>query len=341
MSFNSSQFITINPAYIEPQLLLPYSQKSGAFELLASGNPMVKLSDGDLQVYVKTLQLRTENAAGQSAYSEIPSCSVSAQLINTPTYMFRSQALYNHHDTRSAGVWNVALPEAERLAMRQSIFQQMRAALLYGMSPANGEGITNTNGATSITLPPDSNANTTVTTYDNGQMAIFLLQQITSIQVAAMQLGIPQKIVITGPQRTLGYMINVGIVQLTSYQRPGGGTMTTGQLVKEISEEWDNEIFYSFDDTLIGKGIGGTDLVIVTIPELKVPGGSEPNTNEFAKLSPGLLTNNMQYVDMPAPREIYSGTMPQGFTHVTSELRSTSGWTLRPELLYLVSMQYE
>lgn len=341
MSFNSSQFITINPSYIEPQLLLPYSQKSGAFELLAGGNPMVKLSEGDLQVYVKTLQLRTENSAGQSAYSEIPSCTVSAHLTSTPTYIFRSQALYNHHDTRSANVWNVSLPEAERLAMRQSIFQQLRLALLYGMSPANGEGIVNTQGATAVTLPPDSNGNTTVVTYDNGQMALFILQQIVNIQTAAFQLGIPQKLVITAPQRTLGYMIEVGIVQLTSYQRPGGGTMTTGQLVKEIHEEWDNEIFYSFDDTLIGKGQGGTDLIIITIPELKVPDGAEPNTNEFAKLNPGLLTSNMQYVDMPAPREIYSGTMPQGFTHVTSEMRATSGWVLRPELLTLVSAQYQ
>lgn len=341
MSFNSAQFITINPSYVEPELLLPYSQKSGAFELLAGANPRVRLSEGDLQVYVKTLQLRTENAAGQSAYTEIPSCAVRSDLISTPTYLFRSQALYNHHNVASAGVWGVSLPQAEQLAMRQSIFQQMRSALLYGMTPSNGEGIVNTPGVTAITLPADSNGNTTVVTYDNGQMALFLLQIIVNIQTAAFQLGIPQKIVITSTQEVLGYLIEVGIVQLTSYQRPGGGTMTSAQLVKEIHEEWDNEILYCFDDTLKGKGTGGTDLVIVTIPEVKVPDGTEPNTNEFAKLSPGLLASNLMYVDMPAPREIYSGTMPQGFTHVTSELRSSSGWILRPELTQLISMQYQ
>lgn len=340
MSFNSAQFATINPSYIVPELLMPYSQKSGAFELLAEGAPSIRLSEGDLQVYVKTIQLRTENAAGQSAYTEVPSCGISTDLISTPTYMYKAQALYSHHDVRSAGVWGVSLPEAERLAMRQSIFQQLRSALLYGMTPSNGEGITNTPGITHVTLPPDTNGNDTVITYDNGQMAIFLLQQIVSIQTAAFQLGIPQKIVICGTQETLGYLIEVGIVQLTSYQRPGGGTMTSAQLVKEIHEEWKNEILYVFDDTLKGKGAGNTDLIIISIPTLKVADGSEPNTNEFAKLSPGLLASNTMYADMPAPREIYSGTMPQGFTHVTSELRSTSAWMLRPELSLLVSMQY-
>jgi hypothetical protein len=341
MSFNSAQFVTINPNYMVPELLMPYSQKSGAFELLAEGVPSTRLSEGDLQVYVKTVQVRTENSAGQSSYTEIPSCGISTDLISTPTYMYKSQAIYSHHDVRSAGVWGISLPEAERLAMRQSIFQQLRTALLYGMTPSNGEGIVNTPGVIHVTLPPDSNGNDTVVTYDNGQMAIFLLQQILNIEIATFQLGIPKKIVICGTQESLGYMTKVGIVQLTSYQRPGGGTMTSAQVTKEINEEFKTDVLFVYDDTLKGKGAGGTDLIIITCPVLETQGKTEPNTNEFAKLSPGLLANNTMYCDMAAPREIYSGTMPQGFTHVTSELRSTSGWGLRPELTLLVSMQYQ
>jgi hypothetical protein len=48
----------------------------------------------------------------------------------------------------AAGGWNVALPEAQRLGMRQGIFQQLRNCLLYGMNPAGGEGLLNTAGAT-------------------------------------------------------------------------------------------------------------------------------------------------------------------------------------------------
>ena len=48
-----------------------------------------------------------------------------------------------------------------------------------------------------------------------------------------MQLGRQQRVVILGPQRILGAMEIQQIVQLTSYQRPGGGTDTVGNTVKK------------------------------------------------------------------------------------------------------------
>lgn len=65
--------------------------------------------------------------------------------------------------------------------MRQGIFQQLRSALLYGMNPAGGEGLLNTAGATTESLPPDSNGNTTVLTYDHGQMAVYLLGHVSDV----------------------------------------------------------------------------------------------------------------------------------------------------------------
>ena len=44
----ASSFTIVNPSYIDPGILLPYSQASGAFETLAEGQPLVRLSDGDL-----------------------------------------------------------------------------------------------------------------------------------------------------------------------------------------------------------------------------------------------------------------------------------------------------
>lgn len=99
-------------------------------------------------------------------------------MISTPTYMFRARAIYDHHDMAAAGNWGIALPAAQRLGTRRAIFQQLRNALLYGMNPAGGEGVLNTNGASTISLPADSGGNTTVLTYDHGQMAVFLLAQI-------------------------------------------------------------------------------------------------------------------------------------------------------------------
>ena len=61
--------VIVNPSYIEPGILLPYSQASGAFDTLAEGQPLTRLSDGDLYVYIKRIDMRSEVAAGQSAYN--------------------------------------------------------------------------------------------------------------------------------------------------------------------------------------------------------------------------------------------------------------------------------
>jgi len=332
-------FVTVNPSYVEPGLILPYVQASGAFDLLYQGEPLTRLGEGDLFVYMKRVDLRTKAAAGQSAYNQLPSCSIALSQISTPTYLFRVRAEYDHHDTAAMGNWGVSIVEAQRLAMRQAHFQLARTALLYGMNPANGEGLTNTSGATSTNLPADSNGNTTIITYDNGQLGLYLIQQIGLIKSRTNQLGIGHKFTILLPQR-IGVIMEYNVVQLVQYQRPGAGTTSTAGLIKDVAAMNDDEITWVYDDTLIGKGSGGNDLIVITLPEVKKPVANKINTNEFAKLAPGIEACTLMYSDMAAPREI-TAPLAGGATDVLSEWRLTSGWGVRPEAVLLVSAQYQ
>lgn len=333
-------FIQVHPSYTVPELLLPYSQASGAFHLLPTGEPLVRLSDGDLVAYIKRVDVRTRVAAGQSAYNLLPSCSVAMSQISTPTYLQRVRAEYDHHDTAAMGHWGVSIVEAQRLGMRQGHFQLARSALLYGFNPANGEGLINTNGATAVNLPPDSNGNFTVVTYDNGQMAFFLIAQLSAIKTRTNQLGIGRKFTILGPQRVLGAFEYQNIVQLVQYQRVGAGSTSTAGVVKDVANMNDDEISWVYDDTLIGKGSGGVDAVIIVMPEVEKPQGSNFNTNEFAKLAPGLEACTLMLCDMAAPKEIPT-PLPGGAIDVLSEFRVTSGWGVRPEAVTIISMQYQ
>ena len=336
----ASSYTIVNPSYIDPGILLPYSQASGAFETLAEGQPLVRLSDGDLYAYIKRIDMRTKVAAGQSAYNQLPSISTTMSMISTPSYLLRVRGEYDHHDTAAMGRWNVSIVEAQRLGMRQGHFQLARTALLYGMNPANGEGLLNTQGATAVSLPADSNGNTTVVTYDNGQMATFILTQISALKTRTNQLGIGRKITILGPQRVLGAFEYQNIVQLTQFQRVGGGTLPTAGVVKDVLDMNEDEISWVYDDTLIGKGQGGTDAIIINMPEIQKPQGSKINTNEFARLAPGIEACALQYCDLAAPREIPT-PLPGGAIDVLSEWRITSGWGIRPESISVVSMQYQ
>ena len=335
-------FTVVNPSFVEPGLILPYVQASGAFDTLADGAPLVRLSDGDLYVYMKRIDVRTRMAAGQSAYNLLPSVSIALTMISTPSYLFRVRAEYDHHDTAAMGRWGVNIVDAQRLGMRQGHFQLARNALLYGLNPAGGEGLVNAQGATSVSLPADSNGNTSVVTYDNGELGVWLLTQISSLKTRCNQLGIGRTFVILGPQRTMAAMEYQNIVQLTQFQREGAGSATTAGMIKSIVGMNEDNIIWVYDDTLIGKGAGGgnNDLILLVMPDVKKQGGTKVNTNEIAKLAPGIEACTLMYADMAAPKEIPT-PLAGGAIDVLSEWRVTSGWAVRPEAVSNLTILYQ
>jgi hypothetical protein len=334
-------FVTVNPSYMEPEMVIAYNQASGAFDTLPGSAPRVRLGDGDLAVYAKRLDLRTRVQAGQSASNNLPSVTVVSSLIGTATYLLRVRAEYDHHDQAAAARWGYSLAEAQRLGMRQGHFQLARNALLYGFNPANGEGLLGAQGSTAVTLPTDSFGNSTIVTYDAGQLAFFFIQQLGLLKSRTMQLGMGRKFTFLMPQR-IGQQIEYGdIVQLTQFQRTGAGSATTAGTVKMIAMENGDEIYWGYDDTLIGKGAGGTDAIVLVMPEVQRPDDrTSIGTNEFAKLAPGLNACTLMYCDMAAPREI-PAPLPAGVVDITSEWRISSGWAVRPEAVTVISAQYQ
>ena len=63
-------FVQVNPSLVEPELIMPYAQASGAFDLIEGEEPRVKLSEGDLYVYMKRIDLRTQMAAGTAVVAK-------------------------------------------------------------------------------------------------------------------------------------------------------------------------------------------------------------------------------------------------------------------------------
>lgn len=333
-------FVQLHPSYTMPELIMQYQQPSGAFLALPNGSIMPRMSQGDLAVYIKRLNVKSAYLANQNVSNQLPSCSIDALQISTPTYLLRSRTIYDHHDVAAASNWGFSLPEAQRLAMRQGINQGLRNGLLYGFNPQNtGEGLLNAPGVTATSLPADSFGNNTVVTYDNGQMAQYLAQQIVAAKIRMNQLGQPARVVILGPQRVIGQW-QYSIVQLTQYQRPGAGSNSTAGTLESVIGWNDDTLEFGFDDTLIGKGQGGSDAVLIVIPEIKVPFvGSDPNTNIFATLTPGLQATTLQLTDMAAPREITS-PLPDGALSTLSEIRATPGWAIRSQGVTVISMIY-
>lgn len=331
---------TINPHLMLPEIILPYSQASGAFNLLPTGEPRVMLGEGDQAAYIKRLDVRTSTTVGQSPSEQMPSPDIVASMISAATYLVRARAEYNHHDTARAGAYGFSLVDATRLANQQAFVNTARVALLDGFNPANGEGMLNANGATFLPMPPDSFGNDTAVTYDNGQAAFFLQQQAGMIKTRTNNLGIGNTFVYLGPQRIFE-LWEYNVVELVQFQRVGAGSTSSVGVVKEVLMANGDTVIWAYDDTLIGKGAGGTDAFLIAMPEVKKPAASRAwNTNKFADLAPGLSATLMQLCDMPAPREI-TVPLPAGAVDTTYEQRITAGWPIRPEALTVCSIAFQ
>ena len=332
-------YVQAHPSFMMPEVVLQYQQASGFAESLAGREVLPRLGEGDLAVYGKALELRTQVAGGQVAYNALPSVTLVAHQFSTPTYLWRVRAEYDHHDMSQAAQWGVALAEAQRMGMRQAIFQQVRTAALFG-SGATGEGLLNTAGATTVNLPADSYGNTTISTYDNGQMALYLISLISALKVRTNQIGQPVRINIMAPQRAVATWEYQGIVQLTQFQRNGAGVETTAGMVADIAKRQGDEVTFTVDDTLKGAAGGGADYIIINMPEVKKPASQNRiNTNIFADLQPSLTGAAVQLCDMVAPKEIQC-PLPGGASDVLAELRSTSGWGIRPETITIITATY-
>lgn len=334
----ASSWVMTHPSFMEPELLLQYNQASGVFESFATGNPIVKIGSEDKNVYVRTLAVRTKVISGAAGGNLLPSCDVVPGLISVPTYLNQSRSEYNHHDTAMMAEWGTSIVEAQRLANRQGHFQFLRSLALYGNVPSNGEGLVNTAGATTVSLTADSFGATTVRTYDPGQMGQFFLQQLLATKQRTMQLGLPVRFVILGPQRTLGQLEYYNIVQLTSFQRAGAGSTTTAGVIKDVAGLNGDIIEWTYDDTLQNYSSAGVDTVLITMPEVKKAAGKF-NTNEFATLAPGMSACTLMYLDMPAPLEIPT-PLAGGAIDVLFEQRASPGWAVRPEALTIMTMTY-
>lgn len=342
MSTFAPAYKILNPSMMLPDIAMQYSMVTGAFELLPGNKPEVKIGSNDLLVYQKTLRMTHQNTLSQSLPNQLASSSVIAGYTQMKTYRIATRSQYGLYEDEAAGDWGYSLPEALQLAARQGMAQTLRTLLLYGMIASDGEGIINAPGATTINLGADTHGATSYTKWDSGELAQALLGYIAALKIRMLMLGQPTRIVVCGPQRFLSQLSYTGIVQLTSYQRPGAGTSTAGNVVQTIAgDAAGDDVVFTVDDTLVGRGAGGSDLIIISAPVLNVPANDASiNTNVFASLTPNQRAVNQMFCDVAAPTEV-STPIPDGGLTTIYTLRATPGWNLRSEGVTLLSAIYE
>jgi len=341
MSNVSFGMVRVDPSYMQPNILMQYTQKTGAWDLLPERKPDVRLGTTDLVAYQRSLRVSTQAQVGQSMWSRLPSASIVPSYDQMKTYRVACRSQYQLFDEDAARNSGYSLVDANRLSAHQGIAQTMRNLLLYGFDASNNEGLLNSPNSNRHNLPPDSHATTGYNAYDNGELFQFLLNEIAIIKSGMMMIGVPLRFTILAPQRFISKLSYGGIVQLTSYQRTGAGSATITEAIKDVTmRAGGDEVIFSVDDTLIGQGAGGTDAIVIAVPELRInPAQIAFDTNIFATLTPNQQAVNTMLCDMAAPMEVVSPT-PDGGTTTIYTIRSTPGWCLRGQGATILSAAF-
>jgi hypothetical protein len=328
--------IQAQPSYTMPGMIVQQSLVSGFTGILGGGNVQARLNTTDVAVYMQSLKFKANSVISQNPANSLPNgVDLLPEMRSIPTYFIRAKAEYDSHDVAAAGNWNVSLDAAIKLALKQSHFERIRDAALYGVNAGNNEGILNAPNIGTAALPADSHANDGWIDYDNGELLTWLLHRINDITSRTFTSGAPVRLAMLMPVRLLN-KLTTGIVQLVSYQREGAGSNSVEGSLKSVLEWNGKDIEFYVDNTLEGKGDGGTDGIILAIPELVDQSDSAFNTNVFASLQPNITANIVQMCDTPEP--VFK-TVPLSLDNneIMSEQKIIPAWGLRPEAITFIS----
>jgi len=328
--------IQAQPSYTMPGMVVQQSLVSGFTTLLGGGNVQARLNTTDVAVYMNSLKMKANSVISQNPANSLPmGAEFIPEMRSIPTYFIRAKAEYDSHDVAMAGTWNVSLEQAIKLALKQSHFERIRDAALYGVNASNNEGILNAPNIFPESLPADSHGNTGWIDYDNGELLTWLLQRINDLTARTFTSGAPVRLAALMPVRLLN-KLTTGIVQLTSYQREGAGSNSVEGSLQAVLQWNGKDIEFGVDNTLIGKGDGGTDGIILCIPELVDQSDNAFNTNVFASLQPNISANIVQMCDTPEP--VFK-TVPLSLDNneIMSEQKIIPAWGIRPEAITFIS----
>lgn len=328
--------IQAQPSYTMPGMIVQQSLVSGFTGILGGGNVQARLNTSDVAAYMNSLKMKANSVISQNPANSLPmGVELVPEMRSIPTYFIRAKAEYDSHDVSAAGNWNVSLESAIKLALKQSHFERIRDAALYGVNATNHEGILNAPNIVPATLPADSHANTGFIDYDNGELATWFLNRINDLTSRTFTSGSPVRLAALIPVRLMN-KLTTGIVQLTSSQRVGAGSQSVGQTIDMVLEWNGKDIEFYVDNSLVGKGDGGTDGIILCIPELVDQTDNSFNTNVFASLEPKITANIVQMCDTPEP--VFK-TVPLSLDNneIMSEQKIIPAWGLRPEAITFIS----
>lgn len=312
-----------------PGVLLPQVADSGFLENIGEkGN---QLEIGNTSINITTINaLNTTSSVSQTWHTDREKQGYNVGNIKIPAYIVNAHYEY---DKREAGIFSknvngLSLQNLLSSLCIQAINQRLRQGVFHGLSI--NEGLLSQ--ATTFTFGADSNQKTKLTE----MQPAFLLKKLMNMINDAMNatLNRANKIIITSSLRVINYL-NLTIVPLADFLKSGGTQSVTSTIKDVIQSAYNIECKVVIDSTFETKS---GDFLSVVIPSLKATEADDFSVN-YAGRSDNIKANTYLDVGQGAINELnpeLNGYVSGNFT-----MALTSGVALRPEAVYITTLDYE
>lgn len=347
MSVGQSSLIMLDRSMVVPGVMVQRAQKRGTLNLIAGGKPKNVLNQNVQKVYINGIRYRGLAKASREPGNELPSVSFNTTQKATNAYWLSTSTKYSVWDDDNAKFSGLNAPQIQNMIAHGAIADLTAILALYGTGEGMSEGIMNSPGVFEENLPADSNGALSLRTYDAGEFAQYFLQLTVDAETRMLTVGLDREQVLNVlmPQRVLGYLRRSSVIKLTSgIQRDGGGVHTIEGRIQAVATSPNGNISINFyvDDTLIGKGAGGSDAVVMCYPGFPDTPDDIYNTDALAALPNSIQEMVAMYTAHSQPMEIESPAVDgsQG-VYTTYHTKVTPGWALRPEAVTILSLPYD
>lgn len=326
------------PHSIIPGVVAPVNQNADYIKAFAG---ITKYGDlGSDYLYLTTLdKIDTPTTIGQQWRGGVDTAQFSNNQLAWQYYTIQARMEYTDQQAAKLGkiLPGIGIDQLLDKLCRQGINQRDHYGALFGFDPAQTQGLVKQ--GTTATFPADSDAHTTISSYNPDELMAFMATQARTAMNNTY--GMAKPVIFMSSVRTVNWIKSV-MLNLTQYQMPGAGVDSIGGAYSRVVGEWlgVGKIEFIADDLLKGAGTNSSDLMLFVAPGLTEQDAVKP---EYSQYLLGDLPMNMMntFKDEAGGLIISRNPVINRVTSADYSLQTTPGAVIRADAVRVIEALYE
>lgn len=334
-----ANLLRATPHVTIPGLLVPQTQDAIWKNYLGA-----QLAYGEFKddyAYIPTISAMSSNTfVGQQWGKNLANQQYAIGQVQAAFYNIEAFVEWNYQEQEKfSGLINgVALPDFLSNLAEQGINQKMHQAILYGFDSENNDSLGQGILSNSVmgNLPPDTNKNSTLTTYDTTQLWTWLIS--CARQITQQSFGMLNAVVLASSVRVIKYLKSLPL-PLTSYAQTGSVDSVASAYDRFASRLGVGKVVFVEDNLLMSNTADGNDTILFISPDLKKQEGNGEDSANLVGLKNSIDYNTF-FTSVGGGKKRFENTPNMGWYGFKIVTKTTAGVNLRQEAILQVPIKY-